>query len=54
VNETQVLEVLDELIERAAPSDFSALVVALSARLCALGAIGGLDPGLPMTPVDPI
>src|SRR5712692_8675942 len=36
VNETQVLAALDELIERVAPSDFSALVVALSARLCAL------------------
>src|SRR6266852_7166890 len=39
VNETQVLAALDELIERSAPSDFSALVVALSARLSALGAL---------------
>jgi len=39
VNETQVLAALDELIARTAPNDCSALVVALSARLCGLGAL---------------
>jgi len=39
VNETHVLAALDELIERTAPNDCSALVVALSARLCGLGAL---------------
>ncbi len=39
VNEAQALAALDEVIGRAAPSDFPALVVALSARLSALGAL---------------
>ena len=38
VNEARVLEQLDDVIERAAPSEFPGLVVALSAAL--LGAVG--------------
>ena len=39
MNEVQVLAQLDELIERTGPNEIPALVVALSARLSALGAL---------------
>ena len=39
MNEAQVLEALDELIERATPGALPALVVVLSARLSTLGAL---------------